>query len=252
MVASIYPLAVVAQRLVPESWEVIDLTPSGVEAHDLELSLEQRAAIEDADLVLYLGEIGFQPQVESAVQEASGVIVGTAHLSGEQNDPHSWVDPGFIGETVRTLMFGLNQLEPDIEWLARSESLTTEAARMRARYQSLEVAECRFRTMIVTHEAFGVFSAYDIEQFGLSGIDPEAEPTAARLAEAADLVESGEAGAIFYDEHEDAKRVAESFGSDAGIPALSLSTIESRPAKGDYFTVLDDNLDSLKKGLRCR
>jgi len=255
IVASIYPLAFVAERLTGPEWEVIDLTPPGVEAHDLELSLEQRAAIQEADLVLYLGDIGFQPQVERAVDDASGLLVETGSFSIEEGnyDPHFWVVPTGIDHILFDLTLALGQIDSDEQWLELSLPLRTEARRMHAMYhKSLEVADCQFRTIIVTHEAFDVLSLYDIEQFGLSGLTPEAEPTAERLAQARELIDGGQAGAVFYEEHEEARQLAESFAADAGVPALPLSTLESRPAEGDYFTVMEDNLESLREGLGCR
>jgi zinc transport system substrate-binding protein len=106
--------------------------------------------------------------------------------------------------------------------------------------------------MIVSHEAFGyIAESFGLEQFGLAGVTPEAEPAADRLAQARTLIEAGEAGAVFYEEHEDARKLAESFARDEGVPALPLSTLESRPVEGDYFTVMEDNLESLREGLQC-
>ena len=255
IVASIYPLAFVAERLVGPEWEVIDLTPPGVEAHDLDLTLEQRGAIEDADLVMYLGDIGFQPQVERAVREAEGIVVDTSRslVAGLRQDPHFWVVPIGINDIVFELRPALDQVEPDSNWLELSLPLRREVGHMHAMYnQGLEVADCRFRTIIVSHEAFGAFTPYDIHQFGLAGVTPEAEPTASRLTQARELIDSGEAGAVFYGESSDEKRTAEAFAADAGVPALPLSTLESRPIEGDYFTVMENNLASLREGLQCR
>src|ERR671919_2672758 len=74
-VASFYPPAYAAERVAGPGWRVGDPTPPGTEGHDVELSLEDRAAIEDAAVLLYLGDIGFQPQVEEAVPAASGEVV---------------------------------------------------------------------------------------------------------------------------------------------------------------------------------
>src|SRR3989337_1321356 len=75
VVASFYPLAYAAESVAGPGWEVIDLTPPGTEAHDVELSLVDRSAIQDAEVLLYLGDIGFQPQVEEAVSEVPGRVV---------------------------------------------------------------------------------------------------------------------------------------------------------------------------------
>src|SRR5262249_40647334 len=71
VLASFYPVAEAARQVGGSAVEVTDLTPPGVEPHDLELSPKQIEAIATADLVLYLGG-GFQPAVEDALGEAEG------------------------------------------------------------------------------------------------------------------------------------------------------------------------------------
>jgi zinc transport system substrate-binding protein len=63
VVAAFYPLAYAAERIGGDRYAIDDLTPPGVEPHDLELSPRTVARIETADVVLYLGH-GFQPAVE--------------------------------------------------------------------------------------------------------------------------------------------------------------------------------------------
>jgi zinc transport system substrate-binding protein len=246
IVASFYPLAFVAQRVAGDGWEVVDLTPPGTEAHDVELSLEDRAAVEDAEVVLYLGDYGFQPQVEAAVQEASGTVVAVGEASGEdlEADPHLWLDPtrmARMAEVTREAIPG-----------ASDRGLGSQLEALTERFSD-GLASCRFRTIVVSHEAFGYLAdAYGLEQFGLSGVDPEGEPGADRLAQAHQLLASGRAGAVFYEAGGESQEVAETVAADAGVPALPLSTLESEPPTGDYLSVMDDNLASLRRGLDCR
>ena len=74
VVASFYPLAWAAEQVLPSSERVVDLTPPGVEPHDVELSPSDVETIQDAKLVVYLGG-GFQPAVEDAVRARSGPSV---------------------------------------------------------------------------------------------------------------------------------------------------------------------------------
>ena len=255
IVTSVYPLAWVAREVAGAGWTVIDLTPPGAEAHDIELTLEQRAQIEDADVVVYLGDIGFQPQIEAAVNEARGdvVSVGDAlivHPPGESErgaDPHIWLDPGAM-RTMAELVANETSAPH-----SRTEAVRRELADLEAEFaKDLPLTRCQHRVAIVTHEAFNyMIGRYGFDQFGLAGVTPEAEPSAERLTEARRLIDAGEAGAVFYEEHDDARRVAETVADDAGVPALPLSTLESRPAEGDYLTVMEDNLESLREGLGC-
>ena len=53
---------------------IVNLTPPGAEPHDLEVTPDQAATIEDAALVLTMGQ-GLQPSVEDAAKRrASGVV----------------------------------------------------------------------------------------------------------------------------------------------------------------------------------
>jgi zinc transport system substrate-binding protein len=255
VVASFYPLAYAAERVGGSEFEVVDLTPPGTEAHDVELSLEARAAIEEADLVLYMGDIGFQPQVEDAVDDSSGDVVNvTAALGGSPGvdpatDPHVWLDPSIYGDLVRVI--GEYMTPPDSDASSGGAALGAELQDLDARFEQA-LSDCRFGTAIVSHEAFGYLaSRFGFEQFGLAGLTPEGEPTAGRLAEAERLLQEGEAGAVFYEAGDEAQRIAESVASDAGIPALPLSTLESEPPEGDYLSVMEDNLESLREGLGC-
>src|SRR5688500_7870181 len=67
VVASFYPVAEVATRVGGDLVRVTNLTPAGVEPHDLELTSRQVDHVEDADLVVHVGE-GFQPALADAVK----------------------------------------------------------------------------------------------------------------------------------------------------------------------------------------
>ena len=69
VVASFYPLAFAADRIGGDCVSVTNLTPPGVEPHDLELTPDAVESIATADLVLYLGG-GFQPAIEDAIPDA--------------------------------------------------------------------------------------------------------------------------------------------------------------------------------------
>ena len=81
VVAAVYPFAWVAERIAPGA--ELELLQGAQEAHDLDLSPTQRAAIETADVVLYTGDIDYQPQVEQAVASAGGQVVSAVEVAGE-------------------------------------------------------------------------------------------------------------------------------------------------------------------------
>src|SRR5262249_35611255 len=78
-VGAFYPLAFAAERIGGDRVSVTNLTPPGSEPHDIELTPQDVAHIQKADVVLYLSH-GFQPAVEKAVDGADGKEVDA--LSG--------------------------------------------------------------------------------------------------------------------------------------------------------------------------
>jgi zinc transport system substrate-binding protein len=270
VVASFYPLAFAAERVAGPGWEVIDLTPPGTEAHDVELSLEDRSAIEDAEVLLYLGDIGFQPQVEDAVPEIPGRVVavtegiplaapipeeeeGEEEHAEETADPHAWLDPALFALMVDRVADGLAAADPNTAagYRDRAVALQGELEALDRRFRA-DLEGCATRSLVVSHEAFGYLAeAYGLEQLGLTGLAPEAEPTVERLGAAGAALADDRAMAVFFEAGGEARRIAESVAADFGVPALPLSTLESRPPSGDYLSVMEDNLASLRRGLGC-
>jgi zinc transport system substrate-binding protein len=274
VVASFYPLAFAAERVAGPGWEVIDLTPPGTEAHDVELSLVDRSAIQDAEVVLYLGDIGFQPQVEEAVSEVPGRVVavtdglplaapipeeqaeeeeGEEEHAEETADPHAWLDPALFARMVDRVADGLAAADPNAAagYRDRAAALQGELEAVDQRFRA-DLEGCDTRSLVVSHEAFGYLAeAYGLEQLGLTGLAPEAEPTVERLGAAGAALADGRATAVFFEAGDEARRIAESVAADFGVPALPLGTLESGPPSGDYLSVMEDNLASLRRGLGC-
>lgn len=258
IVATLYPVAYAAERIAGPGWEVIDLTASGADAHDIELTLDQRAAIEEADVVFYYGDLGFQPQAEQAVKDADGLVIPINGPMGDaREDPHLWLWPNLyltrVANPVQVGMRDADEANAD-EYEPRARALFRDLERLQQRYDRVFSGPCEYRTAIVSHEAFGYLleHRYSFRQFGLAGLDPEGEPTSGRVREALALIADGKAGAVFYEPTDEARRVAERVADDGGVPALPLSPLESRPSEGDYLSVMDDNLASLRQGLGCR
>ena len=112
VVASFYPLVDAARGVGGERVEVANLTPAGVEPHDIELNPRQLDRVEDADLVLFLGG-GFQPAVEDAVRRASKSVDLGAELSGAvPGDPHVWLDPQLFSQVVDRVATALVEVDP--------------------------------------------------------------------------------------------------------------------------------------------
>jgi zinc transport system substrate-binding protein len=263
VVASFYPLAFVAERVGGDRVTVTNLTPPGVEPHDLELTADDLEAIAAADVVIDVGG-GFQPSVEEAVAaEASGITIdalaGAPALPGQDGggDPHMWLDPARVATLADRVGEALTEADP-----AGATVFGDRAAALRADLEALDrefrdgLASCRSRVLITNHAAFGYLAAaYDLDQRAISGLSPEAEPDPGRIAELAAEAERDGVTTVFTEELVSAE-VAETLATEAGLTTAVLSPLEGlseeRAAAGeDYLSVMRANLEVMRDGLGC-
>lgn len=253
VVAGFYPLAELAEEVGGSRVDVVNLTPAGAEAHDLELTPSQVDAVLDADLVLFAGG-GFQPALEEAA-ERRGEAPTLNLAPGPEEDPHFWLNPLKLVTAVPKVRTALSEADPPSAGLFQRA-----AARYGAALADLHsafttgLADCDQRTFVTTHEAFGhLAEAYDLRQESIAGLSPESEPDPDRLAELTDRI--GELGVTtVFVEPLAPRGAAETLAREAGVDIAELDPLESlRPSSGDdYFAVMRANLAALRKALGCR
>ena len=269
VVASFYPLAEAASRVGGDLVSVENLTPPGVEPHDLELAPDDIEAIATADVIVYLGG-GFQPAVEDALAEAeravtvdalNAVATNAAPASEAEEgltvDPHVWLDPARYEEIVRAVADALAKADPANEatYAANAQAYVAQIAALDEEFRT-GLSDCERTTIVTSHEAFGYLAdAYGLTQVGILGLSPEAEPDPRRLAELRDLVEREGVTTIFAEELVSPK-VAETLANEAGVQVAVLNPIESltdaqEQAGEDYLSLMRENLDTLRKALDC-
>lgn len=266
--AAFYPLEFVADRVGGTHAFVQELTAPGVEPHDLELSPAAVREMQTADVVLYLSN--FQPAVDDAVAATqvdafdAGSIVelhaAEEHESEEEgadqehgdSDPHFWLDPSLLSEYAAAVAEQFSAIDPDnaSAYSANAQALQSDLDALDAAFNTA-LSQCGRDEIFVTHEAFGYLTErYGLHQEGLSGIDPESEPSPARLLEVRDLMAASGATTVFT-ETLVSPAVAESLASDAGVDTAVLDPLEGVTGNDDYLSVMNRNLDSLQGALNC-
>ena len=253
-VAAFFPLAATTRALAGSSVTVRDLTPPGVEPHDLELTTEDMDAILDARLVVLMGR-GFQPAIESGADRRSGPTVRVLDRLDVGDDPHVWLDPVLMRRVVGIVGAALGRALPAQRSgiPARVASLDAALAALDREYRS-GLAHCLRRTIVTAHAAFAHLSArYGLHQRAIAGISPEQEPDPRRLAELADLVRRDHLTTVFT-ERLVSPRVADTLARDAHVRTGVLDPIES-PAHGStfagYVRSMRSNLAELRRALGC-
>jgi zinc transport system substrate-binding protein len=256
VVGSFYPLAFAAQQISGEEVDVRNLTPPGVEPHDLELSGSDVRTIADADLVLYLGD-GFQPSLEDAIDSTSAQAVDLldavdTRAGGENEhgvDPHVWLDPLRYAAIAERIGDELDR-RPEAERFAAK-------LRVLDREFSQGLSGCERKEIVTSHAAFGYLAErYRLRQVAITGIEPEAEPTPGDLEEVVRRVRAAGATTIFF-ETLVSPRLAETVAREVGAKTAVLDPLEGiteaeAEAGKDYFSVMRENLTALRVALGGR
>ncbi|WP_407317388.1 zinc ABC transporter substrate-binding protein [Isoptericola halotolerans] len=288
VLASFYPLQYVAEQVGGDLVSVDNLTPPAAEPHDLELAPSQVREVGDAALVVF--QSGFQPAVDEAVEaRAPEHVVDAAELvtleadpgsvehaddhegetaehadeeSGDAHDhgnldPHFWLDPTLLVPVADEIAAELGAADPD-----NADTYAANAAALTATLEDLDtdyaaaLEPCQGETLVTSHAAFGYLAErYGLSQIGISALDPEAEPSPARLREIGDVVVDNDVQTIFT-ETLTSPKVAETLADDLGVTTAVLDPLEGLSTDAaesgtDYLSVMDANLAAITEGLGC-
>ncbi|MFC8224284.1 metal ABC transporter substrate-binding protein [Streptomyces sp. NPDC057287] len=281
VVASFYPMQFLAEEIGGPHVSVTTLTKPGAEPHDLELSPRQIGGLSDADYILFLK--GVQPAVDDAVAQAGvehtvdaaklttleshgsevghdhGEEEGGEHEHEEQEaglDPHIWLDPVKYAEVAEGVGKSLEKADPDhaADYRKNTDTLVGELNALDSAYRT-GLKSTATKTFITTHSAFGYLAErYGLTQEGIAGIDPEAEPSPARIDEIHHVAEETGATTVFF-ETLASDRTARTLAKDLGLRTGVLDPLEGitdRSAGADYLEVMKSNLTALQKALGAK
>ncbi|MFF4757196.1 metal ABC transporter substrate-binding protein [Streptomyces sp. NPDC001292] len=278
VVASFYPMAFLAERIGGSHVHVTSLTQPGQEPHDLEISAKQTAQLEESDAVLYLK--GLQPNVDEAVAQ-SGIRTkidatslttleehgtGTgghaeehdAHHDEEHGgkDPHVWLDPVRYAQIAEGVGKAFEKGDPDhaADYRKNTAALVEQLGELNTRYET-GLKNTRNKVFITTHAAFGYLAErYGLTQEAINGLDPESEPSAARVKDLQETAKADGVTTVFY-ETLVSDKTAKTLARDAHLKTDVLDPLEGITDKSrgtDYFQVMEANLEALQKALGAK
>ncbi|OEJ31920.1 metal ABC transporter substrate-binding protein [Streptomyces subrutilus] len=282
--ASFYPMQFLAEQIGKDHVKVDTLTKPGVEPHDLEITPKQTGQLADADVILYLKTL--QPAVDKAVAQ-SGVknVVDAAtltkleahapsghghegeaghegegeegHAHGEAGeDPHVWLDPAKYAEIAQGVGAALEKADPDhaADYKKNTADLVAKLTALDTEFKN-GLADTATKTFITTHSAFGYLAErYGLDQEGISGVDPESEPSPARMKELQEVAKKENVSTVFF-ETLASDKTAKSLAGDTGLKTDVLDPLEGITDKSqgaDYFEVMRSNLKNLQKALGAK
>ncbi|KAA0932155.1 metal ABC transporter substrate-binding protein [Streptomyces apricus] len=284
VVASFYPMQFLAERIGGDHVSVSTLTEPGQEPHDLEISAKQTAQLQESDVVLYLKSL--QPSVDEAVAQ-SGIKNkvdaatlteledhgGTGHShegedehaeeeehaeegEGSGLDPHIWLDPVKYAQVAEGVGKALEKADPDhaADYKKNTEALTKELGDLDTAFED-GLKNTRSKIFFTNHSAFSYLAErYGLTQESISGLDPESEPSAARIKELQQEAKADGVTTVFY-ETLVSDKTAKTLADDAGLRTDVLDPLEGITDKSqgdDYIEVMRSNLTALEKALGAK
>lgn len=279
VIATFYPLAEFSRMAGGEAVEVSSIVSPGIEPHEYEPTLRDIISLEQADIFVMNGA-GMEPWAERlapALREKGVIVLDASEsvplLAAEEHgkeigheqetkqegayDPHFWLDPGFAASIVDSIRDTLAEKDPAhaVAYEASAAQALSELAALDAEYRSA-LSSCARHEVIASHNAFAYLSRrYGFTAHSISGISPETEPSASRIADLVDLAEKENIRYIFFETLVSPK-VSETLAREIGAETLVFDPIEGLSPEDaalgkDYFSVMRENLANISKALEC-
>ncbi|MFF4796975.1 metal ABC transporter substrate-binding protein [Streptomyces sp. NPDC001351] len=275
VVASFYPLEFLAEQIGGSHVHVTNLTQPGQEPHDLEISARQTAQLQESDAVLYLKNL--QPAVDDAVAQSEvktkidaasltslekhGNEVGghaASHDSSKNEelaglDPHIWLDPVRYAQIAKGVGAAFAKADPAhaADYKKNTAALVKKLDALNTQFEN-GLSGSRSKVFITTHAAFGYLAErYGLTEEAINGLDPESEPSAARVKDLEKMAKADGVTTVFY-ETLVSDKTAKTIAADAGLKTDVLDPIEGITSKSrgkDYFSVQEANLKALQTAL---
>ena len=269
VVTSFYPLYYFASEIGKDNIHIVNVTPAGAEPHDYEPTSGDIARIERANLLILNGVV--EPWGDKMIENVKGkpvtvVVVGrdviTDQTSDEHGqsgrDPHVWLSPLLASIEVEKILRGFLTVDPGNAAVYQAHAKTLQASLdgLDMEYRN-GLASCSQKDIITSHAAFGYLaSAYGLRQLSISGLSPDAEPSARQLADIAQFAKIHSIHYIFFESLVSPK-LAETIATSVGAKTLVLNpleglTDEEQTQGKTYLTEMETNLKNLQLALSCR
>ena len=247
VVTSVYALAQLASYIGGSEVRVVDIAPPGAQPQGLALTASGRQAIEQASLVIDVGD-GYQPQVEAAAASARRHLALLPGVSKQAKPYEFWLDPYLMSKAAVLIAKSLTAADPAgrTEFDNGSRNFQSVATSIE---DDLDTAftSCQHNEFVTSDGAFQRFAS----RFDL--VDVSVDATGVKKTTT--LVRQNSISAIFSEAGVPSGQLQE-VAKSAGVTVQSLDPMEVAPFPGgpaplSYFAATEYNLTTLEGPLAC-
>ncbi|WP_338471998.1 zinc ABC transporter substrate-binding protein [Niallia sp. XMNu-256] len=277
---TVYPLQYFTEEIGGDAIYVETIYPPGSDEHTFDPSQKDMMALADSDLFFYVG-LGLEGFVEKAKDTFKGedvtmVSTGdklltteafaqqpdeghskkeTGHSHGDV-DPHIWIDPLYAKEMALSIKEALiaKLPEKEEEFTKNYEALAEKLDVLNDQFTEV-IDKAKNKEIIVSHAAYGYWeSRYGLEQISVSGLTTSSEPSQKDLENIIKTAKKLGLNYIFFEQNVSSK-ITEIVQNEIGAEPLVLHNLSTRTSEDiknnrDYFSIMEDNLKALDKGLQ--
>ncbi|CAN5210442.1 metal ABC transporter substrate-binding protein [soil metagenome] len=264
---SFYPLFFFASEIGNDKSEVSNITPPGSEPHAYDPTSQDIAKIERGSMLVLNGSVeAWATKVQENLQgtkvriviAGEGLFSQTIEEEGEnQTDPHIWLDPLRAKKEVENITQGYSTIDPTNTsyYQSNQKKLAERLDQLDEKFRK-GLENCQQKDFITSHAAFGYLATrYGLRQVPISGLSPDAEPSAKQLTEITDFAKKNNVKYIFFESLVNPK-LSDTIANEVGAKTLILDPLEGisdndRQQGKNYFTVMEENLKNLQIALSC-
>jgi zinc transport system substrate-binding protein len=272
---TVFPLQYFTERIGGNFVSVHTIYPPGADEHTFEPSQKDMIKLADSDLFFYIG-LGLEGFVENAketlknenvslIPAAENLILDPDEEHGDHEvheddghgdfNPHVWLDPIYSKEMAAVIRDSLVEKMPENKetFDQNYQQLANELDQLNSEFETT-IQNAKHKNILVTHAAFSYWEQrYGIEEVSISGLSTTNEPTQRDLEKIISLADKQGLRYILFEQNVQSK-LAEIVQKEIGARALpvhnlGILTKENIEDKETYFSLMEQNLESLKIAL---
>lgn len=251
-----YPNEYVVKSLYGNHATISSIYPDGVDTNDYKISKKQKKEYASKDLFVYNGLLEKERNlaVDLLAINPDLKIIDTAYVLETDYSPEElWLNPSSLLMMSQNVRLSLNEyvtsnyLKKDID--NSYEKLKITISEVDADYR-VAVDSTNNKAILVADSALKY-----LEKFGMQVTCIDGDATQKTMADAENLISSGTVSFIFLfegdEENENVKKLRETYSEVQTIALHKLDNITDaeRSEKQDYVSIMENNLELLKKEL---
>ena len=251
-----YPNEYIVRNLYSSHATITSIYPDGVDTNNYKISDKQKKDFSKKDLFVYNGLLERERNLALDLLAINPdlKIIDTAYVLETDYSPEElWLNPSSLLMMSQNVRLSLNEyatnayLKNDVD--AKYEELKITLSEVDADYR-VAFDSTNNKTIVVADSALKY-----LEKFGLEVICIDSDATQKTLSDAENLIKNGSINYIYLfhgqEANENVKNLLSKYSNIQTIELHKLDNItdEERSEKKDYISIMEDNLEAIKKEL---